>query len=111
MKKPAAPARPKLATLQPRVGIADLSIATPLKPQTNAARLRGRRAQERRKRWFALHPLCVHCEQRGRTTIATQLDHVVPLFRGGVDDDSNFQSLCLACHQAKTADELRGGGL
>jgi 5-methylcytosine-specific restriction protein A len=77
---------------------------------SNEARMRGRRLQERRKRWFALHPLCVHCAERGITTIATQLDHVTPLFRGG-RDDGPVQGLCLECHQAKTAEELRGGGV
>ena len=110
-KKPGGHPPPKIATLQPTIKMADLSIARPLQPQSNEARMRGRRLQERRKRWFALHPLCVECERRGVVTIATQLDHVIPLFRGGRDDESNLQSLCLEDHLAKTAEELRGGGV
>lgn len=53
------------------------------------------------------HPLCIHCQQEGRVTEATELDHIVPLHLGGADDESNFQSLCHDCHAAKTADEAR----
>lgn len=35
--------------------------------------------------------------------LATELDHVVPLFKGGDDDDSNRQGLCRDCHTVKTA--------
>jgi 5-methylcytosine-specific restriction enzyme A len=32
-----------------------------------------------------------------------ELDHVLPLFKGGADDDTNRQGLCAACHAVKTA--------
>ena len=110
-KKPAAPARPKLATLQPRVAQADLSIGTPLKPQSNAARMRGRRGQERRKAWLAAHPLCAHCLlEGGRVHAGDEVDHIVPLHLGGADDSSNFQTLCSTHHKAKTRQEQSGSG-
>jgi 5-methylcytosine-specific restriction protein A len=31
------------------------------------------------------------------------IDHVLPLSKGGEDVDSNVQPLCKACHKAKTA--------
>jgi len=65
-------------------------------------RLRGRKLQARRKAFFTLHPLCAHCQERGRTAAATELDHIVPLADGGVDDVSNWQGLCTACHDYKT---------
>jgi 5-methylcytosine-specific restriction protein A len=65
-------------------------------------RLRGRKGQERRLRWLARHPLCVHCQAKGRVTLGTEVDHVVPLFRGGPDSTSNLQTLCRPCHGAKT---------
>ena len=49
----------------------------------------------------------------GRTTAATEVDHVVPLAAGGPDDETNFQSLCLDHHREKSARESRirnGGG-
>lgn len=35
--------------------------------------------------------------------LATEVDHIVPLHKGGNDSDGNKQSLCGACHAAKTA--------
>ena len=69
-------------------------------------RLRGRKLQERRERHFRRFPLCVHCEERHQISIATQLDHIVPLFKGGEDDYPNLQGLCDPCHDAKTAQDM-----
>lgn len=69
-------------------------------------RIRGRALQEIRLRWFTLHPLCVRCDRDGRTNLATQLDHIKPLFKGGEDTDANRQGLCDACHEAKTAEDM-----
>jgi 5-methylcytosine-specific restriction protein A len=72
-------------------------------------RIRGRRAVERRRRWLFNHPLCVECKRHGRITIAEEVDHIVPLSEGGVDDESNLQSLCAppprgrGCHARKSA--------
>ncbi|BAO88929.1 HNH endonuclease [Caballeronia cordobensis] len=49
--------------------------------------------------------LCQPCKRAGRVTIASEVDHVVPKAQGGSDDDSNCQSICNACHKAKTARE------
>jgi len=32
-------------------------------------------------------------------------DHVIPLWEGGADELTNLQTLCLPCHQRKTAEE------
>jgi 5-methylcytosine-specific restriction protein A len=34
-------------------------------------------------------------------------DHIVPLWAGGLDVETNTQALCDACHDAKTAAESR----
>jgi len=73
-----------------------------LKRTSTDKRLRGRKLQEVRKRWFERDPLCAHCQAKGRVTIATELDHIVPLFKDGADADSNRQGLCSPCHEAKT---------
>lgn len=31
-----------------------------------------------------------------------EIDHIVPLFKGGCDVVSNVQVLCVSCHKAKT---------
>lgn len=63
----------------------------------------------RREAWLRFNPLCVHCELEGRARAAHQVDHKVRLEDGGADDESNFQSLCLDHHKAKTAAEGRAG--
>jgi len=50
-------------------------------------------------------PLCVKCQSKGRITAATEVDHIVPLHKGGTDDLDNLQSLCHDCHAEKTATE------
>ena len=72
-------------------------------------RLRGKGLQTVRRRILTANPLCVQCDARGVVRAATEIDHIVPLSRGGPDDDSNRQALCSECHAAKTAAEARGG--
>ena len=52
------------------------------------------------------NPLCVVCEAKGRITVATEIDHIVPLHKDGPDTPDNCQQLCGACHQAKTAQDM-----
>lgn len=68
------------------------------------------RWRKRRAAWLTANPLCVSCEARGIIKQASDVDHVVPLSAGGVDDESNYQSLCHDCHSAKTALEDGGFG-
>jgi 5-methylcytosine-specific restriction protein A len=97
--------RPRLKTLGPRIkpleqrprGVAILS--------TSPARIRGRRLQEIRHAQFRENPLCQHCLDKGITRLATESDHIVPLWQGGPDTLENRQSLCADCHEAKTTAE------
>ncbi len=67
-------------------------------------RTRGRTLARLRHRTFTRDcGLCVPCSQAGRTTPATELDHVVPLHKGGTDADDNLQAICTECHRKKTA--------
>ena len=69
-------------------------------------RLSGRRLQQRRERWFRQHPLCAACEEKGIVRLAQELDHVSPLAQGADDaDESNWASLCKACHAEKSLRE------
>ena len=58
-----------------------------------------------RERFIAEHPLCEYCAGRDLTVPAEEVDHVKP-FSGPEDplrlDETNLQSLCHACHVAKT---------
>lgn len=68
------------------------------------------------KQFLDAHPLCAGfdsvCEERGRITPATDVDHIVP-HRGNLRifwDQSNWQALCHTCHSRKTAREDGGFG-
>lgn len=54
--------------------------------------------------------LCQPCLANGRVHIAQQVDHRTPKAAGGTDDPSNLQSICDACHRAKTSRESRNPG-
>lgn len=47
------------------------------------------------------------CQTRGCAALATEVDHIVPLARGGTHDRENLQALCKPCHSSKTAREDR----
>jgi 5-methylcytosine-specific restriction protein A len=90
----------RLTTLKPRVQFLHERIQS-----HQVERIRGRTLQRRRERVLSERPLCVECERAGRVAAAMHLDHVVPLWQGGADDESNLQGLCVACHEAKTSRE------
>lgn len=50
--------------------------------------------------------LCRACALLGKTTVATEVDHVLPRHRGGTDDLENLQALCSECHARKTAQDM-----
>lgn len=103
---------PKLTTLKSglqRLGGRISALPNTRNPEAEQ-RTRGRKWMTIRARWFREHPLCVACEAVGKVSAATRLDHVIPLIDGGKDDESNLQSLCIACHDAKTAEEAKARG-
>lgn len=69
-------------------------------------RQRGRRAVAQRLRRLQAEPLCRDCAARGLVREASVPDHIVPLARGGSDDDSNIRCLCAECHRARTAEQF-----
>ena len=71
-----------------------------------AERLRGRRAVVQRKRRLQAEPLCRDCAGRGTVREASVPDHIVPLTKGGSDDDSNIRCLCADCQQARTVEHF-----
>jgi len=56
---------------------------------------------------LAKQPVCQAC---GRAP-STDVDHIVPLARGGINALDNLQGLCHSCHSAKTAREDGGFGV
>jgi len=71
-----------------------------------AERLRGRRAVAQRLRRLRSEPLCRDCAAKGIVREATVPDHIVPLTKGGSDDDGNIRCLCANCHRDRTAEQF-----
>jgi len=77
-----------------------------------SAHARGYNYQWRKRREIFLgnHPLCCRCKEADRIEAATVVDHIIP-HRGDQrlfwDEENNWQPLCKACHDKKTATEDR----
>ena len=104
----------KLPTLPPRIARAP-ERTQPLGVITETARIRGDAGMRLRARILARdYGLCQcdECRAAGRITVAEVVDHIVPLWAGGSNEDANLQSLSRACHDRKTRDEnaARGAG-
>ena len=65
-------------------------------------RVRGRAGQKLRAAVLAEEPFCRHCLESGERVKAVEVDHIVPLSRGGGEERSNKQALCKLCHDAKS---------
>lgn len=82
--------------------------------ERGTAAQRGYSSQWRKARagFLEKHPLCKCCHAAGKITAATVLDHVVPHKgdKGLFWDRENWQPLCKACHDSKTAREDGGFG-
>lgn len=92
-----------IPTLKPR--IRSVSLTRIAAAPAGTERHRGYGWMKRRAAWLSEHPTCAHCEAEGRVGLGQNVDHVVPLWAGGADHESNFQSLCVMHHQVKTARE------
>ncbi|WP_305821378.1 HNH endonuclease [Massilia brevitalea] len=105
---------PKLRTLQSRLQPARLTRLAPA-PTATVERKRGSAGVADRERIRRRDcGLCQACAANGATSLGVAVDHKVPLWAGGSDDDSNKWLLCKPCHDAKTAEEARqraAGGL
>lgn len=71
-------------------------------------RTRGSKWMKIRERELSDSPICAICYSKGIITLGKQVDHKLPLFKGGTDDPDNLQVLCEPCHTTKTVEE-RGG--
>src|SRR5438128_846854 len=57
-------------------------------------------------------PLCVACVAEGELTLASHVDHIVPIVLGGDRLNlGNVQSLCTSHHSKKTVAQMRDRGL
>ena len=70
-------------------------------------RLRGRAGQKQRdRRLKRTNYMCEDCQAQGRVTLATIVDHIVPLVMGGPDTDENTRNLCDDHAAKRTAEQF-----
>ncbi|MFJ3316128.1 HNH endonuclease [Herbaspirillum huttiense] len=105
----------KLTMLKPRLLPTSYSRVDMLPVSAGATpRIRGRQwMRMKTDALVASDHWCVACLAEGRQTIAVEVDHKTPLWRGGSNEQSNLQGLCKDHHDEKTAREAaeraRGG--
>jgi len=66
--------------------------------------------QKSRVPFLKAHPLCVYCKTKGIITAARVVDHIVP-HKGDMNrfwDKTNWQALCISCHNRKSVTEPGG---
>ena len=76
-----------------------------------AARGYGGRWQRERLAFLAQHPLCIMCQNSGRVTRATVVDHIKP-HKGDpvlMWSQSNWQPLCATHHNRDKQSQDKGG--
>lgn len=98
---------PKLQTLKPRLATLGSKVATlrHVRPDT-VERKRGSAGVKDRNRIRERDcGLCQKCKQENRVSIGQAVDHIIPLWKGGSDEDSNKWLLCHECHDEKTKRE------
>lgn len=101
----------KLTTLKTRLQSAGARLPTLTERPGVVERKRGYAGVLDRKRIRERDcGLCQQCLREGRTTVGHPVDHIVPLWAGGSDEDSNKETLCTPCHDAKSAREAKQRG-
>ena len=95
MMSPMAPRQP---CAEPGCGRLGEGVRCP----THAIRRMSGRALQRRREVEVVGQRCRHCGEP-----AEELDHIVPLSRGGPDTAANRQPMCRRCHQTKTTEQRR----
>lgn len=69
-------------------------------------RVWGSRWVKLRREVLTDEPLCRSCKKMGFVSLATEVDHIVPLWMGGKEfERDNLQPICRECHIIKTSEE------
>lgn len=100
----------RLQTLAPRVSESGkrLSVST-----TKDVRMSGSALQKRRLKLWTENPHCKRCGKLTQYPYGFELDHEVPLHKGGSDTEDNCQILCVdedgvdGCHSIKTREDMK----
>lgn len=100
---------PKLKTIKPRLQSAPIRLAQVARP-AGTERIRGSALQKIRDRILRRDCGVCRCEQclrEGSARFAHEIEHRVPLWAGGAEDDDNRYAINRECHEAKTKCEAR----
>lgn len=77
------------------------------KPAGDDKRTRGSRWMKIRAAVLAEEPYCRVCKEAGRSTFATQVDHIRGISEGGTDERKNLRGVCVDCHMQLTKLQAR----
>ena len=69
-------------------------------------RIRGRQLQRLREQKKRDNPLCPKCQAEGIVREWDELDHTIPVTKGGTNDCANLVGLCRDHHRTKTLAEF-----
>lgn len=64
-----------------------------------------------RHNMIAAHPYCALCGAKPTDEIMLDIDHILPVSKGGTDDPSNLQVLCHRCNRGKGNDLIKSAAL
>lgn len=104
--------KPRVRMQPTRTAVVDAQAVQMLNPDawreglTTAQRGYGGRWQRYRLKFLERNPLCRMCQEQGKVTAATVVDHIQD-HRGDQRlfwDKANHRSLCASCHNRKTSE-------
>ena len=110
--------RGKLKMLKPRLDVVYTNRVKQVSSVTQRL-VTGAHLQARRFKMWRRDPTCQVCGRLVAHPEGYELDHIMPLWAGGLDEDSNCQVLCVhydelgdkqGCHVDKTAAEAMERG-
>jgi 5-methylcytosine-specific restriction protein A len=98
---------PKLQSLKSSLQVARgrLSTLQPLTTQTTERKRGWAGVQDRDRIRRRDEGLCQGCKRNNKVSVGVHVDHIVPLWKGGSDEDANKELLCRPCHDEKSAVE------
>jgi len=99
-----------MKTLKPQIKTISTSL---VKAGGKTERIRGNSLYSIMRKFERANPrLCATCSRLGLVGFGDELEHIVPLWQGGAESNSNREWICKAHHKIKTASEakLRAGG-